>query len=128
MGRTAIAAAAIWFTLCFGTVAWGQTVHVYEILHGFTGNDGHGFTGDLDGANPSAPVVYAPDGYFYGTTINGSASNTGPTGTIYRIDSAGGVTILHHGVLGTNGGGVNPMDGLVRAADGDFYGTMYEGG
>ena len=34
----------------------------YEILHSFTGNDNHGFTGDTDGANPYGPLVQAPDG------------------------------------------------------------------
>ena len=96
----------------------------YEILHSFTGNDNHGFTGDTDGANPWGPLVQAPDGNFYGTTLNGSSTATAATGTIFRMDPAGKITILHHFLLSTSDG-VNPFGGLLLARDGNFYGTTY---
>src|SRR5437660_330075 len=41
----------------------------YQVLHSFTGNDGHGFNGDTDGANPAALLLQGPDGNLYGTTL-----------------------------------------------------------
>ena len=97
------------------------------MLHHFTGNDGHGFNGDTDGANPYAPLVQGPDGNFYGTTANGSASNTGPVGTVFKMDASGNITILHHFLL-TGGDGNHPYGALIRATDGNYYGTTYQGG
>jgi uncharacterized repeat protein (TIGR03803 family) len=97
----------------------------YEILHSFTGNDNHGFTGDTDGASPWGPLLQAPDGNFYGTTLNGSSTATAPTGTVFKMDPTGKVTILHHFLMSAGGDGVNPYGGLLLAKDGSFYGTTY---
>jgi len=106
--------------------ASAQTVYVYQILHSFTGNDGHGWTGDTDGANPAAALVQGADGYFYGTTVNGSASNTAPRGTVFRIDAAGNLTIVHH-FLGVNStDAVNPWSRLIPGDNGYFYGTTWD--
>ena len=96
----------------------------YEILHSFTGNDNHGFTGDIDGANPWGPLLQAPDGNFYGTTLNGSSTATAATGTVFKMDVTGKVTILHHFLMST-ADGVTPYGGLMLAKDGNFYGTTY---
>lgn len=105
--------------------ATASAVASYEILHSFTGNAGYGFNGDTDGANPYGPLMQAPDGNFYGTTINGSATATAPWGTIFKMDSSGRITILHHFVLAVSGDGANPFSGLTLASDGKFYGTTY---
>ena len=124
-------------TLCLGFAAFvalispsigdsaSSVAPTYEILHSFTGNDNHGFTGDTDGANPWGPLIQAPDGNFYGTTINGSATATAGTGTVFKMDSSGKITILHHFLMTTGGDGVNPFGGLILARDGNFYGTTY---
>src|SRR5262245_3284398 len=101
-----------------------QLAPAYQILHSFTGNDNHGFTGDTDGANPWGPLLQAPDGNFYGTTLNGSAGATAATGTVFKMDPTGKITILHHFLLST-ADGVNPYGGLLLAKDGNFYGTTY---
>ncbi len=97
----------------------------YEILHSFTGNAGYGFNGDTNGANPYGPLIQGPDGNFYGTTTNGSATATAPWGTVFKMDVTGKITILHHFVLAAGGDGVNPLSGLTLAKDGNFYGTTY---
>src|SRR5262245_334242 len=99
-------------------------IGTYEILHSFTGNAGYGFT-DTDGANPYGPLIQAADGNFYGTTMNGSATATGPTGTIFKMTVAGQITILHHFLAAGGGDGVTPYGGLTLAKDGNFYGTTY---
>jgi len=83
--------------------------------------------GDLctDGEQPTAGVVQASNGDFYGTTFF-----TGPTGvgTVFKITSSGTLTTLH--AFCSQSGcadGENP-NGLVQATNGDFYGTTYEGG
>lgn len=105
--------------------AGSAPVSAYQVLHSFTGNDGHGFNGDTDGANPSAQLIEGPDGYLYGTTVNGSASATGPTGTVFKIDSTGNITILHHFLMVASGDGATPYAKLTPARDGYFYGTTY---
>ncbi len=85
----------------------------YEILHSFTGNDNHGFTGDTDGANPWGPLIQAPDGNFYGTTLNGSSTATAGTGTVFKIDLTGKITILHHFLM-TKGGDGQLSNGYQR--------------
>jgi uncharacterized repeat protein (TIGR03803 family) len=142
----------------------------------------HSFTGDPDGANPAAPVVFDSEGNLYGTTVNGGIPAgdrcCGP-GVIYKVTADGTETVLvHFGTLseatsyapliwdtkgnlyGTNFGrgcstacggalfelsaegvfhwlftfksittdGASPLGGLVTDAEGNFYGTTYEGG
>jgi len=43
------------------------------------------FQGGSDGANPRAPLVPRPDGYFYSTTTSGGGGNQGGIGTAFRI-------------------------------------------
>src|ERR1017187_10266710 len=80
-----------------------------------------------DGANPTAPLIQATDGYFFGTTRNGG-EGTG-VGTIFRIDSLGTLTTLYKFCSQTNcNDGFNPYAGLVQGNDGNFYGTTQDGG
>jgi uncharacterized repeat protein (TIGR03803 family) len=88
---------------------------------------------DPDGYYPSAGLVQATDGNFYGTTSGGGIPGTetqvvpdqGPGfGTVFKITPGGTVTTLFTFDLGD---GASPS-GLVQATDGNFYGTTYEGG
>jgi uncharacterized repeat protein (TIGR03803 family) len=74
-----------------------------------------------DGANPSAGLVQATDGNFYGTTGSGGA---GGLGTVFRITPGGNLTLLHS-FAGSDG--ANPSAGLIQATDGDLYGTTFYG-
>ena len=89
------------------------------VLHSFFTS----LSGGPDGANPSAGLVQGADGNFYGTTANGGPADRG---TAFRITPAGVVTILH--AFMDLPDGTRPSAGLLRAGDGNFYGTTESGG
>jgi uncharacterized repeat protein (TIGR03803 family) len=85
---------------------------------------------NFDGTNGATPVytslVQGRDGDFYGTTLGGGANGAG---TVFKITSAGTVTILYSFCSQANcADGSGPYAGLVQARDGNFYGTTYQGG
>lgn len=83
-----------------------------------------------DGAAPDAALIRGTDGSLYGTTLfGGSAPCTGGApwagcGTIFKIDTAGKMTVLHS-FSGPDG--AYPAQ-LIQASDGFFYGTTESGG
>jgi uncharacterized repeat protein (TIGR03803 family) len=87
----------------------------FTVLHSFQGTDGLGPNGDL---------VLDSKGNLYGTTSDGGA--TGGTGTVFKLDKNGRLTILHHFSDGADGG--SPLAGVVRDAAGNLYGTTESGG
>jgi uncharacterized repeat protein (TIGR03803 family) len=80
---------------------------------------------DTDGGYPSAALVQATDGNFYGTTNTGGAIVGGGAGTVFKITAGGTLTSLHSFDVSD---GYWPIAGLVQATDGNFYGTTYYGG
>lgn len=104
-----------------GTIFKVNTSGGFTLLHTFQGTDG---------AWPTAEVIQAKDGYFYGTASGGGVSscvNGGVTGcgTVFRVDASGNFTVLH-AFNGTEG--AFPNGRLIQAADGYFYGTTSAGG
>jgi uncharacterized repeat protein (TIGR03803 family) len=83
-------------------------------------------SGCTDGADPSAELVQATDGYLYGTTSLGGAYNEG---TVFKITPSGALTTLYS-FCSQSGctDGENPEARLVQATDGDLYGTTANGG
>jgi uncharacterized repeat protein (TIGR03803 family) len=84
----------------------------------------------LDGAYPSAGLVQATDGAFYGTTGEGGANDYG---TVFKINPEDALTTLYNFCSQLNDEGVctdgrSPAGGLVLATNGNFYGTTYGGG
>lgn len=87
-----------------------------------------------DGIVPTAALIQADDGNFYGTTASGGANHSnhiprsgGNAGTIFRVTPQGVETVMHS--FGAFvGDGVEPLGSLVQASDGDFYGTTIDGG
>ena len=73
----------------------------------------------LVGMEPRSGVIQAKDGSFYGTNDGGS------TGSLYRVDTAGNVTVLNR-FDGADGRG--PRYQLTQASDKQFYGSAVEGG
>jgi uncharacterized repeat protein (TIGR03803 family) len=83
----------------------------------------HSFAGvPADGAHPFSPLIQASDGNFYGTTFLGGSGNLG---TVFKMDPAGSVTILHS-FASTDGSYV--FAGLIQGKDGNLYGATYVGG
>jgi uncharacterized repeat protein (TIGR03803 family) len=82
----------------------------------------HPFTG-ADGAFPSASLMRAGDGNFYGTTPSGGAFDHG---TVFRMTPAGVVTVLYSFTGGVDGD--SPFAAVIQATDGNFWGTTYSGG
>lgn len=84
---------------------------------------GHVFTGTA-GSDPRGKVAYAPDGSFYGTTLEGGAFRSG---TIFKVDPEGNYSVLHD--LGSSPTDPTQVgDGLTLGPDGNFYGTSQAGG
>jgi uncharacterized repeat protein (TIGR03803 family) len=83
-------------------------------------------SGCADGQNPSAGLIQATDGNFYGTTSGGGVNLQG---TIFRITASGALTTLYSfcSQSGCTDGSM-PQAGLVQATNGNFYGTTYGGG
>ncbi len=76
-----------------------------------------------DGSVPTAALVQATDGNFYGTTWNSSGGSN--YGTVFKITPKGALTTLHSFQVSD---GSYPYAGLVQATNGSFYGTTSSGG
>ncbi len=77
-----------------------------------------------DGANPTAPLAKGSNGDFYGTTQKGGA---GGFGTVFKFNTNGTETNLYS-FTGPTNDGYQPLTGLVRGSDGNYYGTTFFGG
>ncbi|HEY4902636.1 MAG TPA: choice-of-anchor tandem repeat GloVer-containing protein [Candidatus Sulfotelmatobacter sp.] len=75
----------------------------------------------LDGSDPTAGLIQATDGNFYGTTASGGS---GAAGTVFQISPAGTFTTLHS--FDETDGQI--PNGLVQATNGSLYGTSVYGG
>lgn len=101
----------------YGTVFRITSAGAITTLHSFAPASG-------DGASPTAALIQAADGNFYGTTSLGGASNNG---TVFQITPDGALTILHS-FDGTDG--TAPLAPLVQkpTSANVFYGTTDFGG
>ena len=85
-----------------------------------------------DGSEPTAGLVQAPNGNFYGTTSTGGVygcAGFGGCGTVFQITPSGTRTTLYKFCSQyACADGEYPYAGLVQAVDGNFYGTTYAGG
>ncbi len=85
-----------------------------------------------DGADPFEALVQASNGDLYGTTVEGGvdANSVFPGfGTIFKINASGKLTTVYNFCsLIDCSDGTNPYGGLIQAADGNLYGTTYNGG
>ena len=85
-----------------------------------------------DGAFPYAGLIQATDGNFYGTAWQGNASGSDTivgAGTVFEITASGQPITLYGFCSQTNcADGGDPFAPLVQAANGNFYGTTFDGG
>jgi uncharacterized repeat protein (TIGR03803 family) len=82
---------------------------------------------------PTAPLVEARGGNFYGTTSGGgigvNLQNILDNGTVFELSRSGVLTTLvRFSCNGPTNKGCTPYAGLVEAPNGDFYGTTFSGG
>jgi uncharacterized repeat protein (TIGR03803 family) len=102
-----------------GTVFKLTPTGVLTTLHNFSGDPPAGMP-STDGSNPFG-LIQAASGEFYGLAGGGLFED----GVVFEIDAAGhGVSL--HSFDGTDG--VNPVNELVQATDGNFYGITSAGG
>lgn len=92
-----------------------------EVLHTFPRINSSPTDTNYDGANPTCPLVTAPDGSFYGATDGGGLHGYG---TIYRITPDGAFTVVAN---------IQPSTGyyverLLFTSAGELYGVAYSGG
>jgi uncharacterized repeat protein (TIGR03803 family) len=102
-----------------GTVFRIDTGGSLTNLHSFNSSDGRA---------PTSSLVQGNDGNFYGTTSFGGTSTNcnGGCGTVFRIDPSGNLAVLYQ-FSGPDGAHPDYAV-LMRASDGNFYGTTSVGG
>jgi uncharacterized repeat protein (TIGR03803 family) len=105
-------------TVVGGALNWGT---VFKITPDGTLTTLYSFcseSGCADGTTPSAGLVQATDGNFYGTTTGGGANQVG---TVFKITPSGTLTTLHSlDIMDDN----YTQAALIQATDGNLYGTM----
>ena len=83
----------------------------------------HSFgAGTGEGAEPAGPLLDGGDGFFYGTTVYGGASDGG---TVFAVSPTGAFTTLYSFTGGKDG--AQPY-GALASGGGIFYGTTSAGG
>ncbi len=91
-------------------------------------------SGCTDGARPTAGLIQASNGDFYGTTEAGGANKNSDCavegcGTIFKVTASGALTTLYSFCAQSGcADGQTPYAGLIQGSDGNFYGTTTEGG
>ncbi len=85
----------------------------------------HHFGGGGDGSNPAAGLAQGPDGWLYGTTVQGGANGQG---TAFKLNTNGGGYQILYSFAGSPSDGSNPQAGLLQGLDGLLYGTTAQGG
>jgi uncharacterized repeat protein (TIGR03803 family) len=78
-----------------------------------------------DGYFPEAALVQGTNGAFYGATVNGGLSGAG---NVFKIAKNGTLTSIYSFCSQSNCADGESPNGLIRGADGDFYGTAPFGG
>ncbi|MGA9639776.1 MAG: choice-of-anchor tandem repeat GloVer-containing protein, partial [Terriglobales bacterium] len=76
-----------------------------------------------DGAGPEAALVRDAQGNLYGTSVGGGALGYG---TVFKLDTSDNLTVLYS-FAGTPDG-FSPVANVVRDAQGNLYGTTFDGG
>lgn len=83
-----------------------------------------------DGYYPTAWLIQASTGNFYGTTFLGGANciSSGGCGSVFKMTPNGTLTTLYSFCAQNNCPDGNNPRALIQATNGDFYGTTKSGG
>ena len=85
----------------------------------------HSFAFDTEGDSPLGSLIRDKEGNLYGTTQDGGANGLG-LGTVFKLDPAGTLTLLH--IFTGKPDGADPEGGLIEDSAGNLYGTTRDGG
>jgi uncharacterized repeat protein (TIGR03803 family) len=87
----------------------------------------YSFPGGPHGALPESPLTRDSLGNLYGTTIDGGGTfGEAGDGVVYRLGTAGELSVLYRFTGGTDGGA--PVAGVIPDSVGNLYGTTSAGG
>jgi uncharacterized repeat protein (TIGR03803 family) len=126
----------------YGTTAHGGSFvctfgcgTIFKMIPDGTVTTLHNFS-STDGSFPDAPLIQAPDGNFYGTTLYGGSGTLcigdqyfPGCGTVFKVTPSGTLTTLYSFCTQTGcNDGWGAQAGLVQGTDGSFYGATYWGG
>jgi len=101
-----------------GSVFQITTEGAFTLLHAFDSSQG-----STDGYAPSAGLVLATDGSFYGVTAGGGLYQSG---TIFKITSSGEYSQLFS--FASSGTGIFPLTTLLQHTNGKLYGHTPQSG
>ena len=103
--------------LCCASAAMVSHAQTLTTLHNFTGPEGN---------EPADSLILARDGNYYGTTVEGGATNFG---AVFKMTPSGTVTVLYSFCSRPQcADGETPYAGLLQGSDGNFYGVTADGG
>ncbi len=85
----------------------------------------YSFAWQPDAQYPEAGLIRDEAGNFYGTT---SAGGVYGLGTVFELDTSGHETVLYSFAGGFKSDGQDPDTAVLRAPNGDLYGTTFQGG
>jgi uncharacterized repeat protein (TIGR03803 family) len=103
----------------FGTLfEYSPSTQTFSLIHSFAG-------GATDGAEPQGNLIQGSDGNLYGLTQYGGVSNDG---VIFQFSLSTQTFTTLYSFAGGPGDGANPLNSLIQASDGNFYGMTLQGG
>jgi uncharacterized repeat protein (TIGR03803 family) len=112
----------------YGTTTWCGTNNLgiaYKITPTGTLTIIHTFgASSTDAGHPEGALIQGSDGNLWGTS---NAGGSGGSGTVFKMTTAGKVTVMHQ-FVGCGSNGCDPAAGLVQGKDGNYYGTTQSGG
>lgn len=116
----------------YGTAESGgpnQAGSVFELKHsksGWTEQTLHFFTGNSDGSNPNAGVIFDKAGNLYGLTTSGGTHSSGTAFELSPSQGGWNEKVIYNFTGGQDGG--FPSDGVIADNKGNLYGTAFNGG
>ena len=112
----------------YGTTQYGGTAGGFGTVFRLdtTGHEKvlYSFAGEPDGEDPVTALTADRSGNLYGTTLYGGTA--GGYGTVFKLDKAGQLTLLHSFASNPDGG--DPRGSLIGDPQGNGYGTTQYGG
>jgi uncharacterized repeat protein (TIGR03803 family) len=117
MNRIVVKRSQLAFLLLFVAMAIASHSQTFTALASFDYNNG---------GDPVSSLAEGLDGNFYGVTPDGGSLNCYPLGcgALFRMSPEGKITLLNNfSCTGACPNGMKPIGGLVRASDGNLYGT-----